>query len=111
MPTKKMDAKRAAKQRRLEIEAAKARARSAERRRSWLIAGAALTIGALLVVIVEVPKWTAATPIADRSLTHLGVSAAKAACSAVTSPPAQVKGDVPATTAGKATVVKYSTTP
>jgi hypothetical protein len=111
MPTKKMDAKRAAKQRRLEIEAAKERARSAERRRSWLLAGAALSIGALLIVIVEVPKWTAATPVADRSLKHLGVSVAKAACAPVTNPTVQAKGDAPATTAGKATVVKYSTTP
>ena len=111
MPTKKMDAKRAAKLRRLEIEAAKERARSAERRRSWLLAGGALGIGALLIVIVEIPRWTAATPIADRGLTHLGVSAAKAGCDAVTNPAVTPKGDVAATTAGKATVVKYSTTP
>jgi len=111
MPTKKMDAKRAAKQRRLEIEAAKRQARAAERRRSWLIAGSALGLGALLVILVELPRWTAPTPIANRSLTHLGVSAAKADCGAVTNPAVQPKGDVPATTAGKATVVKYSTTP
>ena len=111
MPTKKMDAKRAAKARRLEIEAAKRQARAAERRRSWLLAGSALGVGALLIVIVEVPRWTAPTPVANRSLTHLGVSAAKAACSAVTSPTVEAKGDVPATTSGKATVVKYKNTP
>jgi cytochrome c-type biogenesis protein CcmH/NrfG len=74
MPTKKMDAKRAAKARRLEIEAAKRAARAAERRRSWLWAGSALLVGVLLVLAVEIPRWTAPTPIAQRSLSALGVS-------------------------------------
>src|SRR3954452_13389396 len=111
MSTKKMDAKRAAKQRRLEIEAAKERARSAERRRSWLLAGAALSIGALLIVIVELPKWTAATPVSDRSLKHLGVSVAKAACGPVTTQAVPPKGDPRATTAGRANGVKSPTPP
>ena len=66
MPTKKMDAKRAAKARRLEQEAAKRKAHAAERRRSWLVAGSALGVGVLLVLLVEIPRWTAPTPIARR---------------------------------------------
>jgi Protein of unknown function (DUF3105) len=111
MPTKKMDAKRAAKQRRLEIETAKRRARAAERRRSWLLAGAALGVGVILVAAVEVPRMLAPTPIAKRSLSGLGVSASKAACDAVKTPPLEAKGDAAATTNGKATVVKYTSTP
>lgn len=112
MPTKKMDAKRAAKARRREQETAKRVAQAREKRKSWLIAGAALGIGLLLVVAVMLPKWTAPTPIAERSLSHLGVSAKLAACDAVTNPPVQAKGDVVATDkAGKATVIKYGAAP
>src|ERR1700712_228063 len=112
MPTKKMDAKRAAKARRLEIEAAKRAARAAERRRSWLWAGSALLVGVLLVLAVEIPRWTAPTPIAQRSLSHLGVSAKAAACSADTARKVQPKGDVaPTDKSGKATVIKYTEVP
>jgi hypothetical protein len=112
MPTKKMDAKRAAKARRLELEAAKRRAHAADRRRSWLVAGSAVLVGVLLVLLVEIPRWTAPTPIAERSLSGLGVSATKAACSADTARKIQPKGDVAATDkAGKATTIKYTEVP
>jgi hypothetical protein len=111
MPTKKMDAKRAAKQRRLEIEASKRRARAAEKRKSWLLAGAAVSVGIILVAAVEVPRMLKPTPVADRSLSGLGVSVSKAACTTVQTPTVQPKGDVAATTGGKATVVKYPTSP
>ena len=112
MPTKKMDAKRAAKARRLEIEAAKRAAHAAERRRSWIWAGSAVLVGILLVVAVELPRWTAPTPIEKRSLSALGVSASKAACSAPVTRAIQPKGDVAATDkAGKATVIKYTEVP
>jgi Protein of unknown function (DUF3105) len=112
MPTKKMDAKRAAKARRLELEAAKRRARAAERRKSWLIAGSALGVGVLLVAAVEVPRILAPTPVDQRSLAHLGVSVSKAACGAVTTPPLEAKGDLAATDkAGKPTVTTYKSVP
>jgi hypothetical protein len=112
MPTKKMDAKRAAKARRLELEAAKRRAHAAERRKSRLVWASALLIGVLLVLAVEIPRWTAPTPIAQRSLSGLGVSASKAACSADTARTVQAKGDVAATDkAGKATTIKYTEVP
>ncbi|MDX6229072.1 MAG: hypothetical protein QOI76_2462 [Frankiales bacterium] len=112
MPTKKMDAKRAAKARRMEIEAAKRAAHAADRRRSWLIAGAAVTVGILLIVAVELPRWTAPTPIEKRSLSQLGVSVAKAACSADTARKVQAKGNLAATDkAGKATTIKYTEVP
>lgn len=112
MPTKKMDAKRAAKARRLELEAAKRRAHAAERRKSRLVWFSALLIGVLLVLAVEIPRWTAPTPIAERSLSGLGVSAAKAGCSADTARTVQAKGDVAATDkAGKATTIKYTEVP
>jgi hypothetical protein len=112
MPTKKMDAKRAAKARRLEIEAAKRAAHARDRQRSWLVAGSALVVGVLLVLAVEIPRWTAATPLAQRSLSQLGVSVAKAACSADTAQKIQPKGDVVATDKnGKATTIKYTGVP
>jgi hypothetical protein len=112
MPTKKMDAKRAAKARRLEIEAAKRAAHARDRRRSWLVAGSALTVGLLLIVAVELPRWTAPTPQANRTLSQLGVSAAAAACSADTAQKIQPKGDIPATDkSGKATTIKYTEVP
>lgn len=112
MPTKKMDAKRAAKARRRELEQAKRAAQAREKRKSWLIAGAALAVGLLLVVAVLLPKWLAPTPVAERSLAQLGVSAKAAACAAVANPPLKPKGDVAATDkAGKATVIKYGAAP
>ncbi len=112
MPTKKMDAKRAAKARRLEIEAAKRAAHAAERRRSWIWAGSALTAGVLLVLAVEIPRWTAPTPIANRSLSQLGVSAKSAACGTDTKRTVAAKGDVPPTDkAGKPSVIKYTEVP
>jgi hypothetical protein len=112
MPTKKMDAKRVAKARRLEIEAAKRAARVRDKRRSWLIAGSALLVGVLLVVGVELPRWLAPTPIQDRSLSQLGVSTKAAACDTVKTQKVSPKGDVAATDKnGKAVTVKYTTTP
>ncbi|MDX6206553.1 MAG: hypothetical protein QOF39_2610 [Frankiales bacterium] len=112
MPTKKMDAKRAAKARRLEIEAAKRAAHARERRLSRLVWGSALLVGVLLVLAVEIPRWTAPTPIEKRSLSQLGVSAAAAACSADTARKIQPKGDVAATDkSGKATTIKYTEVP
>ena len=75
MPTKKMDAKRAAKARRREREAAKQEARAREKRKSWMLAGAALAVGIAAHRGSGAPGWTAPTPIAERSLSHLGVSA------------------------------------
>ena len=112
MPTKKMDAKRAAKAARREQEAAKLAAHKAEKRKSWLLAGAALGVGVLLIAIVVIREQTKPTPIGDRALTALGVSAKAANCAAVTSPKVEAKGTVPAKNkAGKATVVKYKNVP
>jgi hypothetical protein len=112
MPTKKMDAKRAAKARRLELEAAKRAAHRADRRRSWLVAGGSLAVGIILVLAVVIPQWLKPTPIEKRTLQQLGVSAGKAACSAVQTPKVQAKGDVKSPDAkGKPVTIKYSTVP
>lgn len=112
MPTKKMDAKRAAKARRLELEAAKRAAHRAERRRSWMVAGGSLVVGLALVLAVLVPQWLKPTPIEKRSLKQLGVSASKAACGAVQNPKVEAKGDVKSPDSkGKPVTIKYSTVP
>jgi hypothetical protein len=112
MPTKKMDAKRAAKARRLELEAAKRAAHRADKRRSWLIAGGAVLVGVALLLAVLVPEWLKPTPIENRTLKQLGVSVSKAACSPVANPKVAAKGDVKSPDSkGNPVTIKYATVP
>src|SRR3954447_1510078 len=103
-----MDAKRAAKARRLELEAAKRAAHRAERRRSWLVAAGALATGLVLVLAVLIPQWLKPTPIEKRTLQHPGVSAGRPAGSPVKNPKVEPKGEVKSPDSkGKAVTIKY----
>lgn len=113
MPSKgsrKLDAKRAARLRRHELEEEKRRRVHRERRNTWLLAGLGVLVGGAIVAAVVVEQAMKPVPASERTLASYGASAADSGCTAVQTPkavtntligpgtghPQQTKGSYPA---------------
>lgn len=84
--SKKLDAKKAARLRRQQLDQEKRRLAKRERVRTWALAGVAVVAGGGIIVAVVLAQALKPTPIAQRALTSFGVSLAKAGCDPVKNP-------------------------
>jgi hypothetical protein len=78
--SKKLDAKKAARLRRHELEEQKRRLARRERLRTWGLAGLAVLAGAGIVAAVAVPRALKPKPVTERSFSSFGSSPSKAGC-------------------------------
>lgn len=84
--SRRLDAKKAARLRKRQLEEEKRRARKRERVRTWAYGGVGVVVGGAIIAAVLVPELTKPTPVANRALTAFGVRAAQAGCTTVESP-------------------------
>lgn len=84
--SKKLDAKRAARLRKRELEEQKRRRARRERLRTWLLAGLGVLVGGMIVAAVVVQQAVKQPPFAQRAAKSFGVSLSDAACTSVESP-------------------------
>lgn len=84
--SRKLDAKRAARLRKRELEAQKRKLRRRERRRTWMFAGLGVLVGGAIVAAVVVQEVMAPKPFNQRPLGDFGVSLSDAQCGPVQTP-------------------------